>query len=83
MNIDATNGCVMLNHAKNILLPPDTKKSIGFMYIAENSIIDGKLILLGTNSNTNIVIERGGFNKSHGIIDCTNCNQIYIGYNCL
>lgn len=82
MNIDATNGCVMLNHAKNILMPPDMKKPVGFVYIAENTIIDGKLILTGAHP-TDIVIEYGGFNKSHGVIDCTNCNQIYIGYNCL
>lgn len=85
MNIDATNGCVMLNHAKNILMSPDTKKPVGFVYIAENSIIDGKLILTGMNNThaTDIVIENGGFNKSHGVINCTNCNQIYIGFNCL
>lgn len=85
MNIDATNGCVMLNHAKNILMPPDTKKPVGFVYIAENSVIDGQLILTNLSSQqlTNIVIENGGFNKSHGVIDCANCKQIYIGYNCL
>lgn len=83
MRLDATNGCVMLNNAKNITIPYDTVKPIGFMYVAADSIVNGHLLLTNLQRNTNIIIESGGFNYSHGVIDCGQTDEIYIGYNCL
>lgn len=62
MRLDATQGCVMMNHAKNITVPNDTIKPIGFFYVAENTIVDGHLLITGLKKNTNIIIEDGGFN---------------------
>lgn len=73
----------MLNHAKNISVPCDGMKPIGFFYVAENTVIDGHLLITGLQKNTNIIIESGGFNYSHGVIDCENCDEIYIGYECM
>lgn len=83
MRLDATDGCVMLNHAKNITIPNNSMKTIGFFYVAENTVVDGHLLITGLKKNTNIIIEDGGFNKSHGVIDCEDCEEIYIGYNCM
>ena len=37
----------MLNHAKNISVPCDSMKPIGFFYVAENTVIDGHLLITG------------------------------------
>lgn len=83
MRLDATNGCVMLNNAKHITAPCDSIKPIGLLYVAADSIVDGHLLLTGLKRNTNVIIESGGFNYSHGVIDCSEADEIYIGYNCL
>lgn len=84
MRLDATNGCAMMNHAKNITVPNDSIKPIGFFYVAENTIVDGHLLITGLKKKpTNIIIENGGFNYSHGVIDCEDCDEIYVGYGCM